>query len=104
MTDDLRTSGERSIHLTMKINFMSSKYSNEIRLMHIKSDNRKVIIGNDTDEIIENLFQTFFHRYQIGLKEPMRVSVFVFDHADGLHYKYQKISLNHGGSHIDSSE
>ena len=104
MIDDLRTSGERSIHLTMKINFMSSKYSNEIRLMHIKSDNRKVIIGNDTDEIIENLFQTFFHRYQIGLKEPMRVSVFVFDNADGLHYKYQKISLNHGGSHIDSSE
>lgn len=33
MIDDLRTSGEEGIHLTMKVNFMSSKYSNEKRFM-----------------------------------------------------------------------
>ena len=32
----------------------------------------------------------------------MKGSDFVFDFADGLHYKYHKVSLDSGGSYIDS--
>ena len=32
----------------------------------------------------------------------MRVSEFVFDNIDSLYYKLHKISLNRGGSYIDS--
>ena len=55
MISDLKKSGEWKIHLTMKMNFMSSKYSNEKRLMYPKSDNEEVMTGFDTDELIEKL-------------------------------------------------
>ena len=41
-----KTQGEWKIHLTMTINFSSSKDSNETRTMHIKSDNIETIIDN----------------------------------------------------------
>ena len=53
MTVDLRRSDEWKIHLTMKINFMSSKGSNGKLLMHFKSDNKEIMIGNDTNELIK---------------------------------------------------
>ena len=34
----------------------------------------------------------------------MRGSEFVFDHLDALYYNLNKISLNRGGSYIDSPE
>ena len=42
--------------------------------------------------------------YQEGLEEKMRGSDFVFDSVDLLYYNLHKISLNRGGSYIDSSE
>ena len=61
----------------MAINFMSSedskgfKDSNETSL-HIKSNNIEVIIGNEIDEIIEELFESLLQRCQEGLEESMR--------------------------------
>ena len=43
---DYKTQGEWKIKLSMTINFMSSKDSDEIRTMHSKSNNIKLIIGN----------------------------------------------------------
>ena len=37
-----------------------------------------------------------------GLGEKMRESEFVFNSVDLLHYNLHKISLNRGGSYIDS--
>ena len=44
----------------MAINFISSKDSEKIRTMYTKSGNIEIIIGNTTDEIIEELFESFF--------------------------------------------
>ena len=41
--------GELEIQLTMIINFISSKDSDEIRTMHTKSNNMEVMMGNETD-------------------------------------------------------
>ena len=49
MINDHKTQGEWKIQLTMAINFISSKDSEEIRAMYTKSDNIEIIIGNKTD-------------------------------------------------------
>ena len=54
------TSSEWKIQLTMAINFISSKDSDETRTIHTKSNNVEIMIGSETDEIIENLFESFF--------------------------------------------
>ena len=48
--------GEWKIQLTMSINFISSKDSNETRNMHTKSNNMKFMVGSETDKITEEFF------------------------------------------------
>ena len=40
----------------MIINFISSKDSDEIPTVHTKSNNIKIMMGSETDKIIEELF------------------------------------------------
>ena len=82
----------------MAINFLYSKDSDQIRFMHKKSHNIKIMIGDETDETIEELFKSLLQRYQERLEESMRGSEFVFDSVDLLHYKLPRMSLNRGGS------
>ena len=86
----------------MAINFISSKDSDETQTMHTKSNNVKIMIGSETDEIIEDLFEYFLQKYQEGLEESMRGSEFVYDSVDVLYYNLNKVSLSRGGSYIDS--
>ena len=79
--NDHKTQGEWKIHLTMVINFFSAKDSEVNRTMYSPSDNIEVIIGIETDEIIEDHFDSFLQRYQKGLEESMRGSEFVFDNV-----------------------
>ena len=48
-----KSEGEWKIQLTLAINFMSSKDSEETRTMHTKSHNIEIMMGNETDEIIK---------------------------------------------------
>ena len=93
----------------MRINFVPSKDSedsedsNETRIMYANSDNIVIMIGYETDEIIEKLFKSLLGRYQQGLEEKTREgSGYVFDSFYLLHYRLHKINLNKGGSYIDS--
>ena len=72
----------------MIINFISSKDSHDIRTMHTKSNNIEIMMGNETDEIIEKLFESLLQRYQAGLEEKMKENEFVFDSVDLLHYNF----------------
>ena len=62
------------------------------------------MMGSETGEIIEELFETVLQRYQEGLEESMKGSEFIFDSNDILYYNLNKISLNRGGSYIDTPE
>ena len=86
----------------MAIKFISSKDSDDTRTMHTKSNNVEIMIGSETDEIIEDLFESFLQKYQKGLEESMRGSEFVYDSVDVLYYNLNKVSLSRGGSYIDS--
>ena len=66
MINDQKTQSEWEIELTVQINFISSKDSEETRNMHIKSCNIEIIIGNETDEIIEELCESLLQKYEEG--------------------------------------
>ena len=87
----------------MKGNFISSLLdSYETHIMHPTSDNIEIMMGRETDEIIEELFKSPLQRYQKGLEESMKGSHFTFDGVNVLYYKLNKVSLSRGGSYIDS--
>ena len=46
----------------------------EIRTMDSKSKNIEIIMGNETDDIIEELFKPFLQTYQRGLEGKMEGS------------------------------
>ena len=99
---DRKTSSEWKIQLTMAINFISSKDSDETRTMHTRSNNAEIMVGSETDEITKDLFESFLQKYQEGLEESMRGSEFVYNSVDVLYYNLNKVSLSRGGSYIDS--
>ena len=51
--NDHMAQGEWRIQLSMRINFMSSKDSDEIRIMHTTSNNIKIMMNNETNGIIK---------------------------------------------------
>ena len=53
LIDEHKAQGKWKIQLTMAINFVCSKHSNEICAMHTKINDIEIMIGNETDEIIE---------------------------------------------------
>ena len=55
----------------MKINFTSSKDSDETRTMHTTSDNIEIMIGNKASGIIKELFNSLLQKYQEGLQESL---------------------------------
>ena len=100
---DYKTMGEWKIRLTMSINFISHKDSNETRTTHTKSDNIEIMMSSETDEIIEELFKSLLQKHQKGLEESMEGRDFILDSVDLLYYQLEKTSLKRtGSSYIDS--
>ena len=60
------------------------------------------MIGDDNDDIIEELFKSLLQKYEENLQNKMRGSDLEFDGVNFLYYDFNKISLNRGGSYIDS--
>ena len=49
----------------MAINFMSSKYNGDERVMHSERGNREFMISDNIDEVTEECFESLLDRYQI---------------------------------------
>ena len=104
MINDHKTIREWKIQLTMQINFISHKDSEETRTIYTKSHNIKIMEGDETDTIIEELFESILQYYQKNSEEPLRGSKFVSDSIDLLYYHLQNVGLKRSGSYIDSPE
>ena len=105
LINDYKNKGEWKIQLTAEINFISLKPdSNETRVMHTKSDNVEISIGDNTSDVVKELFKSFLQRYQESLQKKMRVSEFEFDGVNLFYYNFNKISLKKGGSYIESAK
>ena len=68
--------------------------------MHSKNENIEIMVNDEADEVIKELFDSLKNRYNL---ESMKVSEFVFNYVHLLYYKCHKINANHGGSDIHSS-
>ena len=63
--------------MTTDFNFISLKPgSDETCTMHNRSDNKEFMTGDDTDEIIEERFESFLQKYEENLQNKMRGSEF----------------------------
>ena len=53
----------------MQINFISSLDSEDIRVMDSKSKNVEILMGDETDDIIKEVFKSFKQTYQERLEK-----------------------------------
>ena len=86
----------------MHVNFVSSNDTGEVRNIFVWSDNEEIRLGNETDDIIKRLINSFLNNYQ---KEEIILrngSNFVFESVDLLSYHIHKTSLKRGNSYIKS--
>ena len=74
----------------MQINFISSKDSGETRTMDTKSRNIEIMVGSETNDIIEELSESPLQNYQKGLEESIRGNELICDSVDLLYYHLQK--------------
>ena len=93
LINNYKNKGEWKVQLIANINFISLKPG---------SDETHIMNGSDTDEVIEELFESFLQKYEQNLGEKMKGSEFEFDGVNFLYYDFNKISLNRVGSYIDS--
>ena len=102
--NDLKSLGESKIHLTIAINFVLSKYTNETRTMYSKSSIIEVMTGNETNETIQYFSERYPKWCQTALDNSTRGGKFAFESVDLLCYKCYKTSLNRGVLYKDSSK
>ena len=88
----------------MHVNFISSKDTGETRTIYVWSDNEEIRSGNETDDIIKELFKAFLNNYQKEKTILRKGSNFLYESVDLLSYSFHKISLKRGKSYIKSPE
>ena len=103
LINQCKKEGEWKIQLIAEINFKCLKPgSDETRVLYTRSDNEEFMSGDDTNEIIKSLFESFLQRFEKNLQEKMRGSDFEFDGINFFNYNFNKTSIYRGGSYIDS--
>ena len=91
-------SNEWKIQINMHVNFVSSNDAGEARTIFVWSDNEEVRSGNETDDIIKGLLNSFLNNYQKEEIVLRNGSNFVFESVDLLSYHIHKTSLKRGNS------
>ena len=59
-SNDYETEGEWKIQSSMEINFVSSKDSDEIRIMHTNSDDIEILMGSEKMILLKNFFNLIY--------------------------------------------
>ena len=88
----------------MHVSFVNSNDTGEIRSIFVWSDNEEIRLGNETNDIVKRIINSFLNNYQ---KEEMILrngSNFVFESVDLLSYHIHKTNLKRGKSYIKSPE
>ena len=101
---DLQNSDTWKIQLTIAINFIYPKDTEEKRVIHSMNDNIKFTPYNDANEIVYKLFETLRSKQQDNLETAMRRSDFIFDSVQLMYYKCHKVDFKRDGSYIDSPD
>ena len=103
LINQYKKEGEWKIQLIAEINFISLKPGlDETRVMYTRSDNEEFMNGDDTNEIIKSLLDSFLQRFEENLQEKMKRSDFEFDGINFFNYNFNKTSIYRVGPYIDS--
>ena len=81
MIINLQNSDTQKIQLIIAINFISSKDSEEERVMHSSSDNIKFTTYSNANDVIENLFKSLPSKHHDGQETSMKGSDFIFGYV-----------------------
>ena len=93
---------EWKIRINMHVNFISSNDKGETRIIFVWSINEEIRLGNETNDIIKRLINSFLTNYQNEEGILRNGSNFVYESVDLLSYHLHKISLRRGRSYIKS--
>ena len=103
LIEEYKLKEEWKVQLTIEVNFISLKPgSDEPRIMYTRSDNVEIMFGDDSDDIIEQRFESLLQKHEEKLQNKKRGSEFEFDGVNFSYYDFNKTSINRGGSYIDS--
>ena len=97
-------SKEWKIQINMHVNFVSSNDTGEIRTIFVWSDNEEIRLGNETDDIVKRLINSFLNNYQKKELILRNGRNFVFESVGLLTYHTHKTCLKRGNSYIKSPE
>ena len=97
-------SNEWKIQINMHVNFVSSNDTGEIRTIFVWSDNEEIRLGNETDDIIKELLNSFLNNYQKEEIVLTKASDFAFESVDLLSYHVHKTSMKREKSYKKSPE
>ena len=91
------------IQISIRVNFISSNDTGKTRTIYLWSNNKSIMWGSDTNNIIREPFWSFLHNYQEELK-IIKGSNFAFESVELMDYKLHRVRLRRGGSYIKSPE
>ena len=84
---NLQKSGTWKVHLTIAINFVSSKDVDEESVMHSENSDTKFKTFDNVNDIVDDFSSHFFQRYQNNLETLMRATDFIFHSVRLMYYK-----------------
>ena len=87
------SSNEWKIQINMHVNFISSNDTREICTIFLWGNNEEIRLGNETDDIIKGLLNSFLNNYQNEEVILRNGSNFAFESVDSLSYHIHKTSL-----------
>ena len=86
----------------MNIKFVSSNDTGDIQTFYVWSENQEIRLGNEMDDIVKSLINSFLNNYQKEEQVLRDRSNFVFESVDLISYHIHKTSLKRGGSYVES--
>ena len=76
----------------------------DIRTFYVWSKNEEIRLGNETDDIVESLINSFLNNYQKEQQVSRERSNLMLDFAALMQYKFHKTNLTRRSSYIKSPE
>ena len=88
----------------LTLNFVSLKDAEEEHVMHSKRDNITFTSYNHANEVVDELFEFFYSRYQCNLEILTDEIEFTFDSVQLMYYESHRVKFRRGGSYSDSPD
>ena len=90
LINDHKTNGWK-IQINVHVNFTSSNDTGKTRTIFVWSNNEEIRLGNEADDIIKGLINSFLNNYQKKKIILRNGSNFVFESVDLLSYNPHKM-------------